>query len=205
MRNFGICIRYRELKNVEAILEKWHEIYVSFSEKFPNDGLHWCNERASISTLAGAAWKAGEFCLEEYSITKVKSKERRLGRADLWFTCESNEYYIEAKQVWVSLSKKARSSIQKIKDALKSAKKDAGRVRGKSGKWHSLGIVFAVPYLALSKEEYLDERLEMFMDEIKKINYDIMAYAFPPGYRGLKYNGDIYPGVVLIGKVPRTR
>ena len=205
MKQSGICIRNRKLKNLEVVLTKWRKIHSSFSKEFQYDSLHWYNERANISVLAGAAWKSGEFCLEEYSITKINRKERWWGRADLWFTRGNNEYYIEAKQVIVSLSKKARISIEKIEDALKSGRKDAARTRGKLGKWHSLGIVFVVPRLAVSESEDLDENLGIFMNEIETLKYDIMSYTFPSAYRELNDSGYIYPGVVLIGKVPRRR
>lgn len=202
MKNFHYCVKYKKLKNLETILAQWIKIHKSFCSRFEDDSLYWHNERASISTLAGAVWKCGEVCLEEYGALKMKHKNNFIGRADLWFTQGNKEYYVEAKKIEISLSEKAYSSTKKITEKLKAARDDAARIK-KMGEGQALGIVFASPYLALSEFEKMNKRLNIFIDEIEQIEYDFLAYAFPPNCRTLEHGKYFFPGVVLIGRVPK--
>lgn len=65
------------------------------------------NERASLSQLAGAIWRANpsNLVLEEYACEKGQEggSQRYKGRRDLWFRAEGVQYWGEAKQHWGSL------------------------------------------------------------------------------------------------------
>jgi len=125
------------------------------------------------------------------------------GRCDLWFTHREEEFYIEAKQIYVSLSERAEVSHKHINKALQSTRKDVARIGERNGSEKTLGMVFIVPYLALRDEGHIEQSIEKLLDAIELVDYDIMAYTFPPNCRGLKYRNYIYPGVVLIGRAPR--
>ncbi len=65
---------------------------------------YWFNERACVSLLAGAAWRAGWIALEEYGTRKVhlgdEGKDDRHGRCDLYLRDPSGlSIAIEAKFV----------------------------------------------------------------------------------------------------------
>jgi len=125
IKNSAISIRYGKLKHIEALLSKWVKMHESFCNYSTKDSLYWYNERASISTLAGAVWKCSEFSLEEYRTIKKYRKGSWSGRADLWFTWENREYYVEAKQIWISLSNKTDVSIQNINKMLQNTMNEA--------------------------------------------------------------------------------
>lgn len=204
MRNSYINIKYKKFKQLTSLLLKWIKIQESYSKNYNNDSLYWYNERATLSTLAGAVWKCGEFSLEEYRVTKKYRKEAWTGRADLWFTWKNTEYQVETKQIWVSLSNKAYNSPRYIKKALDEAIKDAVSSNERR-QGHTLGIVFVIPYIASSEKEHLNKALKMFIKEIEQVDYDIMAYTFPPYCRSLHSDKYYYPGVVLVGRVPKRK
>lgn len=113
-------------------------------------------------------------------------------------------YLVEAKQVYVSLSNRANNSSGKIEEALKQAKSDAVACRGESE--NRLGIVFIVPYIPPSEIKYASDRIEMFKDELNKLNYDLLAY-YLQSKSSMRLTSDnyAYPGVVLIGKITRRK
>ncbi|MBG0847374.1 hypothetical protein H3222_19405 [Pseudomonas chengduensis] len=58
-------------REVRALLKSWVEMVERYCTQHENqDNPWWYNERASLSTLAGAAWSSGWSALEEYSSVK---------------------------------------------------------------------------------------------------------------------------------------
>ncbi|MBU4313823.1 MAG: hypothetical protein KJ821_03400 [Actinobacteria bacterium] len=200
MKNSAISIRYGKLKHIEALLSKWVKMHESFCNYSTKDSLYWYNERASISTLAGAVWKCSEFSLEEYRTIKKYRKGSWSGRADLWFTWRKREYYVETKQTWISLSKKSNVSTAtgRINKALQNAIKEAAYIEKEEGQ--ALGLVFVIPYIRSTESDHMDSRLKILIEQVEKVNYEIMAYTFPTTCRLLESDNYIYPGVVLVGR-----
>jgi hypothetical protein len=196
-----VHIRNIRLKHLEPLLWKWISINKSYSATF-DDGLYWYNERATLSSLAGAAWKCGEYALEEFHSDKSYGQDKWLGRADLWFSWKRTEYLIESKQAYLSLSAHAEHSFEKITRALQAARKDATASKN-SGKRY-LGVAFVVPYVPPSQMDNISSLLRTFIDELYEIDYDLMAYYFQNPSEVLKTeDGYGYPGVVMLGRVPR--
>lgn len=198
MKNSKIDIRTRKLNLLKPLLKEWIKINESFCKINRDDSLYWFNERATLSTLAGAVWNSKGYCLEEYRTDKKYRKGTYPGRADLWFAWRKKEYYIEAKQLWISLSKNAGLASRYIRETLRVVKKEAASTI-KEDKGESLGIVFAVPYISLNESVSINNRLASFLEELEKVEYDIMAYTFPSYCRSLKSEKYIYPGVALVG------
>ncbi len=192
-------------KHLNPIIIQWIKNINKYSEKCGSeDALYWYNERANVGILSAAAWQCGYFSLEEFSAEKrTKSKENKYsGRIDLWISCKNTEYVFEAKQEYVSISQRATKYEEKIERKLKSARKDA--VNSKEGNQKAVGLVFVVPYLPCKEKENSESLIQEFLSDIRGINYDFLAYTFPDISMHLSWDDKyIYPGVVLIGRVPR--
>lgn len=65
-----IDIRYKKLSPLKPLLNEWIRIHESFCKLNKDDSLYWYNERATLSTLAGADWSLKGYCLEEYRTDK---------------------------------------------------------------------------------------------------------------------------------------
>lgn len=202
MKNADIDIKYKRLSSLKPVLNEWIKIHESFCKTSKDDSLYWYNERATLSTLAGAVWNLKGYCLEEYRTDKKYRKETYLGRADLWFEWRKQEYYIEAKQRWISLSKNAKSASRHINETIINVKKEAANTI-KDSKGKSLGIVFTIPYLSLNESGNINNSISLFLEELEKVEYEIMAYTFPIHCRSLKSENYIYPGVALVGITTR--
>jgi len=187
----------------EDILLEWVKLVVDFSNKYDSeDSLYWYNERATLSSLAGAMWRNDCFVLEELSIDKFSNRgEEWPGRADMWLLIGNTEYIIESKQVWVSLSKRASATHKKIITSLKDARKDAVNAKWNGSK--ALGMTFVTPRIPPSEVKYKEQYVAKFQRELKKFDYDFMAYAFPNEARVLSTGGYSYPGVALLARVPK--
>jgi len=56
----AVLINNKKIKALKPILKRWIEINQEYCDAYPaEDCPYWYNERAAISTLAGAVWKSG--------------------------------------------------------------------------------------------------------------------------------------------------
>ncbi|WNZ83155.1 MULTISPECIES: hypothetical protein [unclassified Pseudomonas] len=91
-----------------ALLDAWLAAVERYSKVFTEDNCWWYNERATLSTLAGAAWSLdGWVAIEEFNTSKrgnhlkgVDSGALRRGRCDLVISSPKTSFAIEAKQAW---------------------------------------------------------------------------------------------------------
>lgn len=199
-------------KNFKPILQKWISIIKSYSDSQIGDHLYWYNERASLSTFAGAVYsdrsdKKPHFALEEYRATK--GRRRVEGRIDMWLRLGTVEYVIEAKQKWISITKTPSDSQQTIKSiqrTLDKAKKDAEKSAQGTKGYHPepIGLIFIIPYFKKNGGERLDkprEFLKTLGNELAKIDCFCYALAFPDnGMITETIDGYRYPGVALLMK-----
>lgn len=207
---------------VERLLKQWLKMLRRYTET--DDYEHncwWFNERATLSTLAGAAWSMpGWLALEEFSTEKMaqqiaggakvedEAPTSKRGRCDLYVaSSDGTELAFEAKQVWTPLGKHAQSWVSKgmnraIEDAHKLSKDEAR---------HRFGAAFIVPSFPVKEvldspqklsEARVREKIEgwlagtTFRSECK--GTPAIAYYFP---RSTKHfigsNKRIFPGVML--------
>lgn len=168
----------------------------------------WYNERASISTFAGAVWNAGGIVLEEYASRKRKGRRNALGRCDLYFTIEHKEYVAEAKQWWLNAGSRARHMDVNVRKCLDEACEDSKQNRPEhQGGETIIGIAFIVPRIPQSdlENEVVGERIKEVQDvliEIAKKEKCALAWVFPRGSRKLEAEDDnyIYPGAAVMIK-----
>lgn len=190
----------------EPILKTWIDITSSYTDTIdPTDSLYWNNERATLSTFAGAAWKNGHYALEEYCSYKGRRGEiLKNGRTDLWIHFNEMEYIFEAKQIWIPISDQANDPIEKMITSLNKARREVvySKEIGQTG----FGIVFTIPRIAPTFKNNSIELINNFVSKIHAIDYDFMAYTFPEkGMSVVDDEDNSYPGVVLLARVPKRK
>jgi len=167
--------------------------------------MYWYNERTNVGTLAAALSIEGHHALEEFRTTKSHShKKLWVGRADLYFISGRTQYLAEAKHIWVPISRrsKERTWLRNINKALTIARKDA--VASRDSEDVRLGIVFVVPYISKGDIKHEDELVDRFLSSLGSIDFGFCATAFPDQNNDLiDSRGQKYPGVALLGRVPR--
>ncbi|WP_231367149.1 MULTISPECIES: hypothetical protein [unclassified Thioalkalivibrio] len=205
--------------NLRPLLASWLSTvqhYCEHHEQF--DNCWWHIERASISILAGAAWRlSGQnrqwAALEEFATRKRVNVDQDVnGRCDLYISNKDESYAIEAKQAWQSIGNRSSGATQ-VQASMKQAWDDAGKLSIDEADYR-LAVTFVVPYIPLS--EGLDEKGKVDLKGVReKVNTWLedkrkferargkpTAYAcyFPydcSNYRN-EQSGRLFPGVVIV-------
>ena len=213
----------REFRGLHPLLTAWVELIQDYCRCDDyDDNPWWYNERASLSTLAGAAWrKPGWYALEEFSTTKrgviagqvIEDGSVVNGRCDLYVSHGSSNFAFEAKQVWQSIGR--RGKRDHVGEGLKRATHDAGNLTTDQAA-HRLGIVFVAPYIPLSEVSSPGARgvrvidvgkvraaITAWIDRLPTHTYDAYAYTFVDTcseYVTDDPNARVFPGVLLAVK-----
>ncbi|WP_419307911.1 hypothetical protein J8402_04270 [Chromohalobacter israelensis] len=216
------CIWTRpEDEYLQPLLESWLGALDEYSRLHREFGIDdnpwWHNERASISLLAGAAWRKGWVALEEFGTSKrghkIPSEERgeRVGRCDLYVTNREVSIAMEAKQAWQRIGYRSQAD-KEVRDKLQSAWGDTGYLHAYEAD-KRFAATFIVPNLPASEVEDGDaisptllrekvlEWLELMAGFCRRPGKPVsFAYFFPSdGERYWNdYTGTVYPGVVLV-------
>jgi hypothetical protein len=162
------------------------------------DVAYWYNERATLSTLAGALWLSGGLVLEEYCTTRGSDgPDSGAGRTDLWCRLEGAEYTVEAKQhpkasypalprslgPWATVQL-AWASAQCLTDDFGAEKR--------------LAMVFMVPsLLAAPSADALDEWIQAISSFPADLKAHYLGADAPQSPRNHRY----FPGVILLGRM----
>jgi hypothetical protein len=207
------------LKGLNPLLVSWTQTTIDFCRRRNfEDNCWWYNERASLSILAGAAWRIkGWSALEEFSTTKrgvVPENELdpgRIvrGRCDLLLAHASSDYAVEAKQVWQPIGRRAR--VNRVKSGMQKAWQDVGNLTHDEGD-HRLALTFVAPYIPLCEVGELTIRGAAVVDEVavrdvveswlKGLDLSVMdayAYAFPRVASGFVNDAQkyVFPGSLI--------
>ena len=211
------------LRGLRPLLESWLEVLCCYSKTMQGaDNAWWHNERATLSTLAGAAWRKAdngwiaieECCTEKRGIVpegNVDSGESKpgSGRCDLFVSHKSTDFAIEAKQAWQPIGKRAKKdAVQKAKV---SAWKDAGRLMADEAA-KRVAAVFVVPYLPVSEvaqnpsahkkvvdRDLVRERVAEWFAQLPLDDQHAHAFLFPRRCEQfVSVHNAIFPGVVLM-------
>ena len=198
------------IRTLKPILDEWTTCVSEITDEWKqkNDVPWWYNERASLSIFAGAIWRRGGFCFEEYSDKKrtVEGRNHRNrplyhGRVDLHFSWHGHNFIAEAKKTYSGFSQSRNSARNRLTNWLEKACSDARLLQKK--KQRSLGILFARPMFKKNIESKIDEKLDQWVQMLADINTDAYAWVFPECARH-KWSSDGYfcPGeAVLIKEV----
>lgn len=207
------------VKGLHPVLNGWIDLVVSYSNSFKGDACYWYNERCTLSTLAGAAWRSHNWvALEEFSTQKASRKvdsesgNAKNGRCDIKIASPSTSFAIEVKQAWQPVGNRVRDEFGYVTDALKKAKNDARELKREIASQRLAGV-FVVPNIrtneiekkaaseGVSADQVCTEMIDAWCKRlVKKVNPNAYAYVFPKRTRLLSgWNGErIYPGVVLL-------
>jgi len=197
-----------KLQHWEVLLEEWCfliERYcrITNGEEYP----FAFTERANVGILSGAAWRTGRIALEEFQDEKCKNGQKgQYGRVDLWMSGDEMHYpesgeFIEAKYKEIKLFEKNEN----LEPVLKAAYKDAKDSQNKDSEIDAIGVAFFP--LWVNKSNFYSQKdqlscLGTFIEKIKNIDSDAMAFCFPQQCLNSEANdkGNIYPGIVLLAK-----
>jgi len=214
---------------LRSLLKAWIGATQRYLNIFTEDNCWWYNERATLSTLAGAAWSLKDWiALEEFSTAKhakteagVESGELRAGRCDLVLSNKDVSFAIEAKQAWQPIGNRADGFNYRLK-AQQAAWGDCWHLTKFEGD-RRFAVTFVTPTIRLSEvkadqgtgldEHKVQERLDAWLTLCgdfrsapkRKTSY---AYLFPDiGSNPFSNATHHYPGVVVIFEEmpPRTK
>jgi len=209
-----ICVHAPGNKDLRDLLAAWTRVVLRYCAIHGyEDNPWWANERASLSTLAGAAWTLDNWCaLEEFS-TKKRGKipSNKLddggltnGRCDLYLSNKKTNYVIEAKQAWQSIGANA-DGYNYLHKGMKNAWKDAGHLSADEADFR-FAATFIVPYVPKTHvvkhgvRKLVEEWL--FSDEILPVGNGnlLYAYVFPGKWKDFISDRAkvAFPGVMLV-------
>lgn len=186
------------------VVQEWITCIEKYARWHDEDNLpYWYNERANVSVLAGAAWRAGWVALEEYQSEKRRKgvdSENSTGRNDLYLSTEEKGYCIEAKVCYLDIDH--REEIESlITGKLQSAQVDAGKLVGLDEEIETLGLVFAMPWCRCPNKA-TEAQINAFIDGVMRLPSPVKAWCFPDNAQKIKGETDdvkyYYPGVALI-------
>lgn len=215
-----------KLRGLSQLLGSWLRVLGDFcvSTGFEYNPW-WFNERATLSTLAAAAWRLnrGWTALEEFSTEKrgivpnkkVEDGKISRGRCDLYISHRSTDFAIEAKQAWQAIGKRAH--LDKVGEAMSRAKRDAGNLMASEAEFR-LGVAFTVPYFQSSEVKStsirsaseIDKRavrgiVTSWTNSLNLSRYDAYAYYFPWNCSEfLGKSGRLFPGVLMTASICKT-
>jgi hypothetical protein len=190
---------------LEPIFKEWTNCIAEIAHNWKSrrDAPWWYNERASLSVFAGAVWRAGGVCFEEYCDEKRTRKTHCFGkcypgRVDLGFSRNGSDFIAEAKATWHCFGRTEREGAgDRVRHNLESACDDV-RLTRPSGR-RRFGIVFARPVFKKRFKAQIDGNLGRWVEMLAGFETNAYAWAFPSCARYL-YSEDGYycPGEALL-------
>ena len=196
-------VRSTPLPILRPLLKEWIATNIDLVGSWQREDLPWWyGERASISVLAGAAWRIRGLAFEEYGEDKKTGKKMHPtypGRVDLYLNVKGRHFIAEAKYYQSSATSGSPNTTGDLRKRLQEACEDIRKCQGYGqGK---LGILFATPYIAKSRKAHADKLLRAWIAAMTSVKCSCSAWVFPaesPDFAG-QY---IWPGAaVLIKKI----
>ncbi|MBD3251050.1 hypothetical protein GF380_01060 [Candidatus Uhrbacteria bacterium] len=158
----------------------------------------WYNERATLSTFAGAIWLSGGVAFEEFTchrsqdLYSKRASSESNGRADMYFYIENDEFLVEAKQCWCKPELDFDSTIE---EAFNSAEKQLTTLVGEDGQ--RTVVVFACPSIPDRGRDQARQLLDNWTSKAKEVNCTISCLITLDEFEHALYNGRYYPGIAL--------
>ena len=190
------------------MIKGWAEAMTKYSKELEGDDPPYIyNERASVGFLAAGMWMNGSIAMEEYRCQKgLRGKQKKHGRADLYFHVGDLTASAEAKFIWMNAASRDLTVNNKIRKSISGAINDVALVQDAEFK---MGICFYV--MGFPKKRYLDFEQNANLYIKKEINrysnytyLHLWAWYFPKQTRYLCLPERIgsnfylyYPGVIL--------
>lgn len=195
-----------KLRSLHPILKEWIRLNRRYCKNASwKDCAWWNNERASTGILAASVWTLGGVALEEYVTRKVRKGEQGTGRCDLEIQTGRSKFVCEIKQKFLIPRDRRNNGVGEVKTFFDMACNDARKLPLQEAR--RLGICFITPRFLHSQIPY-DSCLENFLTRLHRLEYDAIAWYFPPKARDLRWheNNRIFPGaIILIREIFRSR
>jgi hypothetical protein len=195
------------LPALAPVLRKWIRVNEEYFDRcMGEDAAWWFNERASLSTLAAAAWLAGGIALEEYTTAKSKrgGSVNKNCRCDLFVSLRNrvkgkndHEFVIEAKIVWPRLA--SRSLADQIERGNEKARKDVRRTLPYGGS-SRVGLLIVSPYMRRSEADRWERDQSQFVEFVRASAEEYaVAWIFAKNGKGplSERNDHYYPGTAI--------
>ncbi len=149
----GMKVQYiqtsEELQPLEKILKEWTGILKYYTDKVKE--IPWYRERTHVGFFAAASWLAKVPALEEWTSRKAVERRKYTGRCDLWIM--EDNYFIEAKHIYCSVT----GRMSKIKNAIDNSRKAAQKMKPVEGQVLAFTFLGAIiPKNALKKDNKLN-------------------------------------------------
>lgn len=207
----GIRITNEKLEPLRPVLDAWINCIIQYVELFDGGDLpYWFNERANVSILSAAAWKAGMVALEEFPSNKVpqssedeetnsalrKEMNAKKGRCDLYLANSDLEFFVEAKVDYPNIT----STSDCFRQGLSYIAQDRRNV-GSQNSIH-LSALFCAPFSFKQRasEQEISNHLSLALQE----PMDAHAWVIPSkAQETASHNDSYYPMVSLFLKVVR--
>ncbi|MCZ7686983.1 MAG: hypothetical protein M5U28_52875 [Sandaracinaceae bacterium] len=194
------------------LLEQWLRIVGHNAWRGSADCSWWYGERASVSQLAGAAWKLpGGWALQEYAGTRGDEAH---GRIDLAVEADNGlRSAIEAKQIWPGLSRRGFDTEDLHRDVNAALLSAAAQLVRDGAPWIAehddydlVSAVFVVPRVSPNEPER-PARIATLLEAISTVPGTVAAWSFPRWAHDVvsQITGDLYPGVALVARCVRPR
>jgi hypothetical protein len=185
LRTEGDC-RCKQIRCFKAIYKQWICAVTELAKQWKRAGdvPWWYNERASLSVFAGAIWRAGGHCFEEYSEEKREFRRRshRLGkdypgRVDLYFSWRGFDFIAEAKDTYSCFTRGNKSADARLKHYLEMAREDIKQ--SKPDGQRRLAILFARPCFRKRAEADIERLLQIWVENLADLDLTSYAWVFP--------------------------
>lgn len=186
------------LKAWEPVLRKWFDVLDTYhAAQEPPDVAYWYNERATLSTLAGALWLSGSVVLEEYRTARgAGGPDAGTGRTDMWCRIADEKYTIEAKQA-PKLSYPRKPATLATGAETQLAWAGAQCATDDFGGKNRVAMVFMVPSLIAAPTEV---SLTAWVDATASFEADVKAHYLQVPAIESPVNKRYFPGVILLGR-----
>lgn len=209
MSSFGVRIHNTNLELLRPVFQEWINCTLQYVELFGGDDLpYWYNERANVGILSAAAWKAGMVSLEEFQSHKhavpsetdqTAQAENQIGkgRCDLYLADSTNEFFIEAKVCFPSIT----SNASCFDAGMSKIAKDRKNVGGKDS-FH-LSALFCAPhsYGTAASSKDIAQHLAL----AQEIEVDAHAWVAPAqAQKAGSHNNRYYPLISLFIKLVQS-
>jgi hypothetical protein len=118
------------------------------------------------------------------------------GRNDLWMSSAAWSWCIEAKMGWMGPNETGEAN-----HLLAMACVDAQRIRGLRDYKSLVGVALGCLHSFVQHEDILDQQLSQTIGALQLLEYDALAWCFPPSIRRLRDGNRLYPGLMLLARV----
>ncbi len=209
LKMFGVKAKYKikkqkDIQWLEPVLIQWLKINRDYIEETDyEDCLYWYNERANVSTFAGAMWKCGGFALEEYSAHKSDENENsKKGRIDLYIQSHGNSAVCEAKIEWIYLcepNRQQKDFAKTISNSIEKANNDLTNTLKMNSNNLGIALNFIVGYS--NQDIDITETLASLQNAIEDTECAFFAWLLVEEKQILSSKNQNFNFVALIGTI----